>query len=290
MYPVWIYILAGLWGGKRLVTETVLLNYEQIILIFFSTTMVMGSAYILNQIKDLETDRINNKFFLLTKDIISVKAAWIEAMILFLLGLVLGFFLNSGIGSALIVLFLLAGFCYNFAPLKLKNKPFGGMLINGIGGYIIYSLGWSVVYDRFILPVQGIPYFFAVLALYLNTTIPDYKGDKQTDKVTFSVKFGIKTTQIFALVCEIITLLTALYFKDWILGIPAFLILPFFIRSCLKIDTSVSLQATKFAIAVLTVMICIVYIWYAVLVVFIFGMTKLYYHKRLNFNYPALKV
>ncbi len=287
MYPVWIYLLAGMWGGERSATEAMIFSYQPVVLIFLACTLVMGSAYILNQIKDLETDRINNKFFLLTKDIISVKAAWIEAVVLLLLGIMSGFILNPGIGLALIVLFLLGGICYNFAPLKLKNKPFGGMLINSIGGYIIYSLGWSVVYGRFILPVQGIPYFFAVLALYLNTTIPDYKGDKQTDKITFSVKFGIKTTQIFALICEIITFLTALYFKDWILVIPAFLVLPFFIRSCLKKDTSVSLQATKFSIVVLTVMICIVYIWYAVLVIFIFGMTKLYYHKRFNFNYPV---
>jgi len=290
MYPVWIYLLAGIWGGERSATEDINFSYQSVILIFVACTLVMGSAYIVNQIQDLDTDRINKKFFLITKDVISVKAAWIEAGILGSTGIVIGFLVNISTGLGLIILLMVAGYFYNFPPLKFKNKPFGGMLINGIGGYIIYALGWSVVYDTFILPVQGIAYIFAVMALYIHTTLPDHKGDKETDKITFSVRFGLHTSLIVALIFEIITLFLALYFRDWLIGIPAFMSLPLFIRSYFKKDISVSLQATKFSIAVLSVMVCIYNIWYAVLVIFVFVITKLYYYKRFNFNYPRLRV
>jgi len=291
MYPVWTFFLAGFWGGERFSTgaffsEQYVLNIS----IFSATTLVMGSAYIVNQIQDVETDRINNKFFILTQDAISLKTAWIQAGFMVVLGLAIGFFLDISIGFGLVVLFILAGFLYNFPPASFKDRPFGGMLINGIGGYIIYSIGWSLVAGELVLPVQGVSYIFAVMALYIYTTLPDMKGDRKTDKITFGVKFGIETSVIVALVFEIITLLLALYFKDWLLGIPALLILPLFIRSCFKKNISTTIQTTKYSIAFLTAMVCIFYIWYAIIIVFVFVMTKLYYKKRFNFNYPDLRV
>ncbi|MFO7889600.1 MAG: UbiA family prenyltransferase [bacterium] len=289
MYPVWIFLLAGSWGAERSDEGGVYLKYRSALLMFTAVTLIMGGAYILNQIQDLETDKINQKFFLLSKEVISIKAAWMEAGSIIFLGVITGFILDKSIGLGLIVLFILAGYLYNFAPAKFKDTPLGGMLVNGIGGYIIYSLGWSMVYEKLIFPIQGISYFFAVLALYINTTLPDIKGDRETNKITFSVKYGIKFSVITALVLEITALLSALYFKDWLLGIPAVLVVPFFIRSYFKKDISMSLQATKFSIAILTVLICIFNLWYIVLVVFVFLMTKLYYYKRFNFNYPSLK-
>ena len=61
---------------------------------FLIYTMIMGAVYIVNQITYIETDRINNKLFILPKGLVSVRAAYVEIVCLIGGAFALSFFFS----------------------------------------------------------------------------------------------------------------------------------------------------------------------------------------------------
>jgi 4-hydroxybenzoate polyprenyltransferase len=289
-YPIWTFFLAGCWGGRRfgeIISEVEFSSvfYKTII----SLTMIMGGVFILNQIQDIETDKANRKLFILANGFVSIKEAYIESFIFIAGGLILGFWIGFQFGLKLLVLFLLSGVLYNFRPAIWKNHPFMGLITNGLGGVIIYSLGWRVCGGVSLLPERAIAYALAGVAVFLNTTLPDINGDKSTGKITFGVRYGIKKTAIGAFIFEIISLGLALFFKDWLLFFPAAAVLPFFIWSIIKPNVKVILRTTKFSVLLLAVAVCFSFPLYIVPIFSVYFFSRWYYKKRFNFDYPSLR-
>lgn len=289
-YPIWTFLLAGYLGGMRL--EKVGSSFIPsifLIEVLIGLTSLMGSIFVLNQIRDIETDRANNKLFLLANGIVPVKHAYWEVVLLAAVGLMIGFFADFRIGFGFLVLFLLSGYAYNFPPARWKDRPVMGILTNGAGGLIIYCLGWITGGGKGIVPLRVIPYTLAGAAVFLNTTLPDVKGDAETGKITFGVRFGIRTTSLWALILEILTVGFALFFRDWFLLIPALLVLPLFVQGSMKPILSNVMRATKFSVLALALMVCFYFPWYLLLVLAVFFLSKWYYRKRFDFDYPNLK-
>ncbi|MBN2030743.1 UbiA family prenyltransferase [bacterium] len=289
-YPIWTFFLAGYLGGMKL--EKIggsLIPSMSLIEVVIGLTGLMGSIFILNQIRDIETDRANNKLFLLANGIVPVKHAYWEAVFLVMIGLTIGFLADLRIGFGFLILTLLSGYAYNYPPTQWKDRPIMGIVTNGTGGLIIYCLGWITGGGREIVPLRVIPYTLAGAAVFLNTTLPDVEGDAKTGKITFGVRFGIKATSFWALVLEILTVGFALLFRDRLLFIPALLVLPLFVLGALKPNLSNVMRATKFSVLVLAVVVCFYFPWYFVPIFLVFFLSKWYYRKRFDFNYPSFK-
>ncbi len=250
---------------------------------------VMASVYILNQMKDIQTDLANNKLFLLSEGIITVKQAGWEAGLLAVSGLVLGFLIHIQLGAVLVVLFLLAGGLYNFSPFEWKNRPLMGLLVNGIGGWIIYTIGWRAAGGAEWFTLRSMAYALAGVSVFLNTTLPDMAGDEKTGKITFVLRYGVGKTAIWALILEAAAVVLALLSRDWILFIPGIVSLPLFVFAAVRRTAKEVIRATKYTILALVIAVCAVFPWYAFVILFVFFFTKWYYKKRFNFNYPNLK-
>ncbi len=290
-YPVWTFFLAGYKGGIQSGNEERLFIFipsTSLFCVMAGLTALMGSIFTLNQIQDEETDRANSKLFLLSNGIVTIRNAYWEAFLLAGCGLILGFLTNCWIGCGFLILFVLSGFCYNFAPIRWKDRPIMGIVTNGIGGLIIYCLGWITGGGESMLPIRAVPYTLAGMAVFLNTTLPDMEGDQKTGKITFGVRYGLKRTVFWALILEILTVGFAVLFHDWLLFIPALIVLPLFILGAWKPTLSAVMRATKLSILVLTMMVCFYLPWYLVLVFFVYFSSRWYYRKRFRFDYPSL--
>jgi 4-hydroxybenzoate polyprenyltransferase len=250
---------------------------------------VMASVYVLNQMKDIQTDLANNKLFLLSEGIIAVKQAGWEAGFFAVSGLVLGFLITIQLGITLIILFLLSGWLYNFPPFEWKNRPLMGLLVNGIGGWIIYTIGWKAAGGAEWVSLRSMAYALAGVSVFLNTTLPDMAGDEKTGKITFVLRYGVGKTAIWALILEAAAVVLALITRDWLLFIPGIISLPLFIRAAGRRTVKEVIRATKYAISALVIAVCIVFPLYTLVVLFIFFLTKWYYRKRFHFNYPNLR-
>lgn len=257
--------------------------------LLISLSLVVGAVFILNQIKDIETDRVNGKLFLLSDGIVSIRAAYIEAACLACAGLVQAFLLEAQAGLLLVLLLLLSGWLYNYPPASWKNRPFAGILTNAGAGVLIYSLGWLAGGGRPLLPFQAVAYALAGAAVYLNTTLPDREGDARTGKITFGVRCGVKKTAFWALVLEIGMLALAVYSGDRLLIISGSVMLPFFVYSAVKGTVKDVTRATKLSVLALAAAVCYLYPWYLLPVFLVFFMSKWYYKARFGLNYPSFR-
>ena len=261
---------------------------SNLMLTMLAATLLYGGVYILNQIFDRETDKINRKLFLLSEGYVSLKAAVRLMAFCFVSSLVLSFYLSATIGFLFSLMFILNLF-YSVPLFSFKNKPALGWLINAIGfGILNFLVGWSLDSELIWKGVlYSLPYFLAVSAIYLNTTLLDVEGDKQVNKITWRIRWGLVKTLWVSLALILATLLSAILLKD----------LPMITTSAVALILSVKMLASKkirdivlvnkISILMLSLWAGYFYPWYVAVLIFGFLATKAYYKYRFQMNYPV---
>ncbi|MCJ7508297.1 MAG: UbiA family prenyltransferase [candidate division Zixibacteria bacterium] len=282
--PVWTILLLGY-------HRSVTLNGESgsIFLTFILLTFLSGAIYVLNQICDIETDRINRKLFLLPDNVISRKSAIVQTVIMNLVSIVPAFFISLTLGILFILGFILS-YIYSAPPLVLKNRPFGGLLSNALGhGSLVFLIGWCANTNLSAKALlYSVPYLLAVGAIYLNTTIPDIEGDKKVGKITLAVKWGKFASKLFSGFLVLTALVFSVMLKDYFFSVVTFISAVFFVYMILSDNNQVIILATKIAVLGLSIVAGIFYIWYFILLLFVYIISKIYYRSRFNMNYPTL--
>lgn len=265
-------------------------------------SLIVASIYVVNQIVDMESDRINRKLFLLPHGFVSIRTAWILAGFCALCGLLLSawFFTATPI-PVIFLCSLLLGALYNLRPIQLKNMAFGGVGASALGhGMLTFLAGWCIAGiqedGRTIALlttglISGLSPTLANAAVYLATTIPDAPGDRMTGKKTFGVVYGEKKTAITsALLCAgaFISSFCMLH-HYWVMAIPSAISLIFFLLFAVATKREHAFKAFKWPVFLLTVFVVLFAPEYGILILLTFFGSKAYYHWRFNFDYPTLK-
>jgi 4-hydroxybenzoate polyprenyltransferase len=284
-FPGWSTVLAGYYGQSGSPFSGVVNRDPGWLLVAFG--LAMGGSFLLNQICDRDSDRINKKLFLLADDHISPPAAWAEAILLLLLSLPAAFFYGLPVLIAVIVFILITGWVYNFRPFRWKNHPAGSVAANLLMGWLAFIIGWLAVrpFSREMI-IFSLPYTFLNLALYFHTLLPDVAGDRQCGKKTIAVLSGEKPVIGLAVFLYLAGLLLALINHDW----PAIIIFlaagPFFIQQSIRRDITSTLRTTKFSAFIFALVIGLFWpIYYLMIVAAYFG-TRWYFRRRFNLDYP----
>ncbi|MCD4690872.1 UbiA family prenyltransferase, partial [bacterium] len=97
-----------------------------------SITGILAGAYLLNQLLDIETDRLNDKLFFLPRGIISVRAAWIELVIIWCGAAGLASALSLASRWAALAAFAFS-VTYSAPPVRAKSRVGLDVLWNAIG-------------------------------------------------------------------------------------------------------------------------------------------------------------
>lgn len=280
--PVWIFFLLGAHFGGG--------NFSfRAIIIFILYTMLMGGIYIFNQIIDRESDKRNEKLFLLSLELIPIRFAVLEMIGLFIFSIFGALFLNFEIFMVFLISFIL-GITYSLPPFETKGKPFLDILWNSLGyGVLAFTVGWLSVRDfSQKMLISSIPYFFAVAGVFVNTTIPDIEGDKREGKITTGVFLGKKRTLLLGIFFDLIAIFFSIALKDFICLIGASLAFPIFLFAYIRSTKKSILFSFRVVPFILTLEVFFLTPWIIPLFVFILGIEKIYYKKRFNLNYPAL--
>ncbi|MFQ5638348.1 MAG: UbiA family prenyltransferase [bacterium] len=310
-FPIWTIFLAGFFVQSKFgvaapsngVNNGYITSSSQMDFLWVGLflTLLMGAVFILNQITDRVSDKKNNKLFLIAQGHISPKAALVEAVILIVPALIFGFIFSKSaaitrnMGLVFLTLFLLTGIVYSFKPFNWKDRPLLGLCANILGALLIFSSGW-IIYgiptEKMLL--HACPYICAVAAVYLYTTLPDRKGDHETQKITFAVKYGFKTTIYIGCALEFLSLITAYLAQDEIIFYPAFFSMLFFVWTLIKARMEDVFRAIKFPILILALTVAIKYevqydsFIYFYLLFGVYFVSKIYYKLRFGLNYPSL--
>ena len=293
-FPVWTVYAAGYFAYHRFAPAgmngaTAGMAWDSVWLLGF-LTLLMGSAFILNQICDVETDARNHKLFLIAQRHVPLPAAWGEMIVLALAGVLAAYAHSVQMAALFAVIFLCTGILYSVAPFQWKDHPFLGLFANAAGAVLIFTAGWwSMETDSLLALRHALPYALAVAAVYLYTTLLDVEGDAETSKLTFGVKYGWRATVLSGAVLEWLAIGAAFWVQDPVILFPAVLAAPFFLWAAIKPRRCQVARAIKLPILFLALAICLKVWQYVLVLAFVFFFSKWYYQQRFGLKYPSLR-
>jgi 4-hydroxybenzoate polyprenyltransferase len=284
--------LAGYWAQQRFDSATVSSDSIafSIIVAIFLFTCVMGAVFLINQVKDIETDRLNNKLYLIASGDVPLCHAWVETVILFVLPTMVTVLWRWKLAVVTGLAFLILGWFYSCPPFSLKDRPVGGAITNLCGGYLVFCFGWMILGNpHLMMLLHATPYALGLLAVYFFTTLPDQEGDRTAKKITVAVRYGNRTVLVAGLIADCAAIILAAVVKDMVIFIPTVISFPFFIRAALTHRMADVLLTNKLATLFLSLAICIKFYLYLPLITVIFLFSKWYYKKRFNIRYPSFR-
>ena len=292
-FPGWSTLLAGYFieGKKHLFVQSfdgALYDALKIIILLFSFAAAMGASFLLNQLKDIASDKENDKLYFISKGYIKKSAALVEIIILILAALASALYISASIFIVVVLFIVLTGYLYNFRPFSMKDKPWLSLLANAAMGFFAFAAGWlgAQEYSPHIF-YDALPYLFFNTALYFYTTLPDIEGDKKSNKHTLAVDYGIKPLLWAAFGLYLLSLTSALYLGDVQALFFILLSLPFFLTTIIKRDIGSAVRTTKFSILFYALAVCFKLPFYFLLMVVVFFFSKWYFKARFNVIYPS---
>jgi len=282
--PVWTIALLGSVGDSASGATSA----WRWLAFFLHLTCLYGGVFTLNQVCDVESDRRNRKLFFLPEGIISPRAAWGFTTAVDLAALLLSVQFGRW-HLALTVTVMALGVAYSVGRRPWKNRPWLGFLANALGhGPLVYLLGQAAISPSAAVHwCSSIPYFFAVGAVFLATTVPDVAGDRASGKATASVVLGGRTAMAAATVLVFVSTVLAAALGDYRLAVAAVVALPVFVWSTAQ-GGEYAAGAAKAGVGFLSIAAVIAYPLYLLLLLTGVAATRLFFRWRFGVTYPTL--
>lgn len=208
------------------------------------TACLCGNIYIvgLNQLEDVEIDKINKPHLPIASGEFSRRTGQILVAITGILALML-----AGVAGryllVMVAISLAIGTAYSLPPIRLKRFPFWAALcIFSVRGAIV-NLGLFLHFNWLWQGISGIPSSVWTLTLFILVftfaiaifkDIPDLEGDRQYHITTFTIALGKET--VFHLALWVITACYLSMVIAGIFGLPS-------VNSTFLIGTHLSLLA-----------------------------------------------
>lgn len=203
------------------------LNIKNYLLLSFSIIFIMAGGYVLNDLYDIETDKINKNRSLILGNKISVEEAKILYGILSFLGLLSGLLLSLDLKIPLyFFLFLFPFLLLIIYSKKLKYKfligniTIGFLLFISIYYFNIFEL-YLIDHSSFVIEKNqaqneiiaiGIFAFLLTLLREIAKDAEDIPGDMISKSSSLPIKLGLKKTNLILGTLACITTISVIYF------------------------------------------------------------------------------
>lgn len=254
-----------------------------------SFSFAMGGSFILNQLRDVSTDRKNNKLFLLGEGHVPIRHGYVESFLLLSISLITGFKIGY-LFFVVLVVGLLMAYIYNLPPFDFKNKPIWGLFSNMAIGWLAFVIGWVLLEPiNSVLIIGSLPYLFFNTGLYFLTTLPDIEGDAASHKITFAVKYGLAVTVWMSIFSFLVAVSLALFLNDQLILMTLVLFTPFVIGMIIYRSVSSAIMVVKTGIVSFCLVVSVELPFYLVVMMALLLFTRYYYKRRFQFEYPNLK-
>jgi len=202
-------VIAGVAMSYKLDPSPAALSTHLALFIFAYLTyfFVAAGGNVVNDIFDIEVDKINRPHRALPSGRMTVRQAWTYVAFLSLVGAVFAG-LNGPLGTVIGIVFLVVGYAY---AAKVKELGIAGNFM------VAFSFAFGVIYGSFIygeqvaaiyIPIPSILFFItAFMILQARETIKgaeDVEGDKLRDVRTIARVYGYNAAAAVAAVLNII--------------------------------------------------------------------------------------
>ncbi len=251
--------------------------------------LLMASVYVTNQLSDVESDRLNEKLFLLPAGIISRKEATAVAVV----GCLVAFAGSLGLGETTVIFFALSfllGQAYSVPPVALKRRfPFD-LLSNAVGyGMLAFVTGWSLVDTPTMRSLAlSVPFALCVAAVFILTALVDKVGDERSGFRTTGVTLGMKRGTALALALILATIPFGVAVDNRIAIVGAAVTWPLFVFAYVKGDVRSVSIAYRFASAAFVFIAGVLFPAFLLAVLALLGLARVYYSLRFSLSYPTI--
>jgi len=224
-----------------------LFGVTKLLISFLAISLLSSSVYILNDLSDIEKDRLHpiKKFRPLARGKVSKNEAALLFLVIFSLSLVLLNYINY---KNLIIglIMLLNNLLYSFKPIRIKDVPILDILSAGINFSLRVSIGWYSLTDKNIfLSIFFFPFFISGFLLSCKR-MGEYlflKANKEKIRKVF-LFYNKKNLNILIYFFMALTLfsyiLFSILFNIYLLLLtPWFLLQLFWYKSFLKDDNNI---------------------------------------------------
>ncbi|MGQ9534746.1 MAG: UbiA family prenyltransferase [bacterium] len=282
LVPVWAFFLIGYYraGGERS-------SYGRIFLLtIIAYSILLAILYIINQLADLDSDRINHKHLLIAEGYMPRRSAYRTIVVLTILLIIFAVHLPLSIIILMLISFVF-GLLYSY---KIKSLPIADFLTNGIGyGFLNFSVGWLTQRPLDTQTIfSSLPYVLGVSAVFVNTTILDMEGDARCNYKTTAILLGKINSARWALLFIILCIIVSLKVSDFICLIPALISLPFFIIAAIQGNERFVILSIRISGPLLMLMVGITFPYFLIVAIVIFIFLRIYYKLRFDITYPGL--
>ena len=178
--------------------------------------LLAGFSNIINDIIDYKIDTANNLDRPISSNLISIKAAILYAILLFLFGCIIAFTFNSITKS--LIFFIIIPLLIFYTPIFKKIPLLGNLVVSFILSmvFVITSTYLLGEIDYAIIPPMTLS-FFLMLIREIVKDIADLEGDKTFNINTLPVKFGVDIAVLFIYLFTFLLFITSIlvyYFYD----------------------------------------------------------------------------
>ena len=187
-------------------------SLEVLLLAPLSTFLISLSAYVLNDMFDMEVDKINSRNRPLAMQTVTRKEALFFILLVNGMGAGVAFLLGS-FAFFIALLEILIGVFYSMRPFNFKDKFIVKTLTIGAGGVLANIFGGVAAG----IVNADLLFCSAMFLVFLFSTSPlndlaDYVGDKAQNRRTIPIVIGPSRTLKLSIVASLIPLVSALVF------------------------------------------------------------------------------
>ena len=260
----------------------------RLLLGFGSMTAVLAGGCLLNQITDVETDRVNEKLFFLPKGIVPMRAAWAELAIVWLAAAALAVPLSGGFRLVLAASLLL-NVTYSAPPVRAKSKWPWDMVWNGFGfGFVSAAAGWASVAPLSAAVIApGLVYTVAVAGVTASTTVLDVEGDRAEGLRTTAAVLGERAASVLTLVLVAAAGIAGGLLRDPLGFFGPLLSLPLLVRAHRTEERSHRITANQVMVAAFALVAAARAPYLLVLLALVYFGSRGYYRARFGVSYPG---
>lgn len=205
LFTFLVIIIASLIALKTFIPQNKI-YFIKIILGGISGALVAASGNIINDIFDIEIDKINKPNRILAKGILSKKVAFIFYILFNFLAIIISIFLGK-ISLLIVIVTISLLFLYSY---KLKKIPLIGNFVIAILTALAFIFGGTVVHN---INNVIIPALFAFLINLIREIVKDMEdvlGDEKQNVLTFPLRYGVKKTKIIISILTILLIFSTL--------------------------------------------------------------------------------
>jgi len=187
--------MVGIFSGSLIGygTSRVQFPFLHVALAVLAAGVLNAASNGLNQICDLENDRINKPHRPLPAGRLSLRAAWIFVTSTYVVALAMTALVNRET-FVIYCVAALATVAYSAPPVRLKRDPVGSNLIIAlIRGWLLKVAGWAAV-STVLTSIEpwyiGFIYFVFLLGATTTKDFADIEGDRSAGCITLPVRYG----------------------------------------------------------------------------------------------------